>query len=438
MINKPKGTYDILPGEIEKWQELESIIYHVSQIYNFKEIRTPIFEQSDLFHRGVGDTTDIVKKETYDFVDRGGRTITLRPEGTAGVVRSVIENKLYASAQLPLKYYYYGPIFRYERPQKGRQRQFNQFGAEALGEKNPLIDAEMIAYAYSFLKALRLPGIKVRVNSLGDTESKETYHKALKDYLKGHVEELCNDCQRRYDENPYRVLDCKVDHEKDAIQNAPKPIDYLNTEDKDHFDKVLTYLDDFKIPYIVDPFLVRGLDYYTNTVFELEADVDTLGAQSVLGGGGRYNHLVETLDGPAFSAVGFAFGVERLLIARESLDLEPEDDRLHAFMIVLGEEARKTALETIIRLRHGGLTIDYDFSNRNLKGQFKQAERLNPRYLLILGEDEAAAGMIQLKDNQTGVQETVSLMDIYQVIVYKLQHPDTSCSGDCSGCSTCQ
>jgi len=434
MISKVKGTQDILPEEVSRWQDLEDVIFQVSKLYNFKEIRTPIFEESDLFHRGVGESTDIVKKETYDFKDRGDRMITLRPEGTAPVVRSVIENKLYSSANLPLKYYYYGPMFRYERPQKGRYRQFHQFGAEALGSEFPVVDAEMIAYSYTLLKALRLQNVKVKLNSLGDTASKEVYKEKLVGYLSGHVQELCEDCQRRYLENPYRVLDCKIDKDTKTLQEAPKPIEYLDLNDKEHFDKVCKYLQAMNIPYVIDNNLVRGLDYYTHTVWELEADLPTLGAQASLGGGGRYNHLFESLDGPAFPAVGFAFGVERLLLALESLNQPKHPESIHAFVMVLSETVRAKALEIILKLRHGGLIVDYDFFDRSMKAQFKQSERLNPRFILIFGEDEAVQQVINVKDTVANTQETIPLDVLYNVLVNKLQQATHSCSGHCEEC----
>ncbi|MDD3122922.1 MAG: histidine--tRNA ligase [Candidatus Izemoplasmatales bacterium] len=434
MITKVKGTQDILPNEIKKWQDLENVIFQVSKLYHFEEIRTPIFENSELFHRGVGDTTDIIKKETYDFLDRGDRSITLRPEGTASVVRTVIENKLYANPNLPLKFYYYGPMFRYERPQKGRQRQFHQFGAEALGSASPLVDAEMIAYSYTLLKALRLKNVSVKINSLGDTSSKETYKEKLTTYLSSKVDTLCTDCQRRYLENPYRVLDCKVDKDSDTLKEAPKPIDYLNDEDKTHFEQVCSYLDGMHIEYVVDKNLVRGLDYYTHTVFELEAALDTLGAQATLGGGGRYNHLFSTLGGPNFPAVGFAFGMERLLLALESLEIKEPTPQIHAFMIMLGDNVKAKALEVILNLRHGGLLIDYDFFDHNLKAQFKQAERQNPKFLLIFGEDEMNKGVINVKNIKTGEQIEVGLNELYTTLITEIQNEQHSCAGHCEEC----
>ncbi len=437
MINKIKGTYDILPSDIKKWQDLEKVIVNVSKLFNFKEIRTPIFEKSELFHRGVGETTDIVKKETYDFKDRGKRDITLRPEGTASVVRSVIENKLYAEGNQPQKLFYYGPMFRYERPQKGRYRQFYQFGAEAIGSNSPLVDAEIINYAATFLESLRITNIKIKVNSLGSDESKKNYKEKLIEYLKPNIGDLCSDCNRRYLENPLRVLDCKVDRNNPILKNAPKPLNYLSDEDKYHFDQVIRALDAFGLKYEIDESLVRGLDYYTHTVFEIDADLESLGAQSTLVGGGRYNNLVNSLDGPKVPAVGFAFGVERLLLALESVKQQDITPSIHCFMIALGDEVQDKALSIVNELRHGGLICDYDFFNKNLKGKFKQSERLNPMFNLIFGEDELNQNVINVKNTKTQTQEKVPLDNLYRYLVNILSKPQDPCSGNCSGCNDC-
>ncbi|MDD3842036.1 MAG: histidine--tRNA ligase [Candidatus Izemoplasmatales bacterium] len=434
MITKVKGTYDILPSETRKWQELEAVIFQVSRLYNFKEIRTPIFEASELFHRSVGEASDIVKKETYDFSDRGDRLITLRPEGTAAIVRSVIENKLYADPIQPQKLYYVGPMFRYERPQKGRQRQFHQFGAEALGSYSPALDAEVIAYAITLLKALRIPNVSVKINSLGDSDSKAAYRTELLQYLKPKISELCPDCQARFKVNPLRVLDCKIDKDSPILVNAPKPLDSLSLVAKTHFQGVLSRLDAMGIAYVVDKSLVRGLDYYTHTVFEFEADLPTLGAQATLGGGGRYNDLVKSLDGPDYPAVGFAFGIERLLLALESGEKAPKENYIHAFMIVLGERSQPKAAELLIDLRHGGLIVDTDFLMRPLKTQFKQAERLNAMYIIIFGDDELNNDVVNVKNAKTGVQETIKTIDLYQYIVKGIQNQTSTCSGHCDSC----
>ncbi len=437
-MQKVKGTYDILPGDSSKWQDIEQAITNVSRIFNFQEIRTPIFEESELFHRGVGESTDIVKKETYDFVDRGGRSITLRPEGTASVVRSVIENKLYADANQPLKLYYHGPMFRYERPQKGRYRQFHQFGAEAIGSNSPLIDAEIINYAATFLTALRIHDITIKVNSLGGDTSKELYKNTLKEYLKPNIKHLCPDCKRRYVDNPLRVLDCKVDKDNPVLIDAPKPLDYLSDEDRFHFDQVLEALDVIGLHYIVDKSLVRGLDYYTHTVFEIDANLPSLGAQSTLAGGGRYNNLVESLDGPNVPSVGFAFGMERLLLTLESVQKEEVKPFIHCFMVSLGDSVQMEALKIVNDLRLGGLICDYDFFNKNLKGKFKQSERLNPLFTLIYGEEESKEHAINVKITSTGVQERIPLNNLYRYLVNALRTPNSAgCGGECGSCDEC-
>jgi len=350
------------------------------------------------------------------------------------VVRSVIENKLYASANLPLKYYYVGPMFRYERPQKGRQRQFHQFGAEAMGSYDPKLDAEVIGYASTLLKALRLANVRVKVNSLGDKASKAAYRDILLDYLKPQISELCSDCQHRYLENPLRVLDCKIDHDHPVLIHAPKPLDSLNIEDKAHFEMVLKYLEAMKVQYVVDSSLVRGLDYYTHTVFELEADLPTLGSQATLGGGGRYNDLVENLDGPSFPAVGFAFGMERLLLAMESVEQKIEEQRTHVFIMPIGEEAKIKSMEIVTTLRHGGLVCETDFFDRPMKGQFKQAERINPQFILIIGDDELAKNVVNVKNTQSGEQIPVSFENLYQYLVQAIQSASHACQGHCDDC----
>lgn len=433
MLTKIKGTQDILPEEAIKWQEIETIIRQVSRLYNFAEIRTPVFEATEIYHRGTGEGTEIVKKETYDFLDRGDRQITLRPEGTPGIVRSIIENKLYATSPLPLKLYYVGPMFRYERPQKGRQRQFHQFGAEAIGSSDPMLDAEMIAYAATFLAAIGLPDVSVKINSLGDRESQIQYAQALKAYLAPQIDQFCPDCQRRLETNPMRVLDCKVDQDNPRLKAAPKPLDFLSESAKSHFAKVQDYLRAMAIPFTVDANLVRGLDYYTHTVFELEADIPGLGSQSTLCGGGRYDRLSETLEGPNLPSVGFAFGLERLLIARDLLHQEPHPAFIHAFLIVLGEKPRPKAMAIARNLRHGGIVLEMDFQDHNLKGQFKQGERLKPYFYLIFGEDEMVEEAIMVKQVKTGTQEKVALDQLYRYLVDCLR-VETPCSGHCENC----
>ena len=419
-----------------KWQKIEDVMRKVAKIFNFKEIRTPIFESSELFHRSVGESSDIIRKETYDFKDRGNRSITLRPEGTASVVRAVIENKLYAHPNQPQKLYYYGPMFRYERPQKGRQRQFHQFGAEIIGSSSPLVDVEIINFALTYLKALGIEDVLVKVNSLGDEASKALYREKLDAYLEPRITELCTDCQRRFKENPLRVLDCKVDQDSPVIKEAPKPVDYLSDKAKYHFDHVINGLNALNIDFEVDGNLVRGLDYYTHTVFEIISKSDQLGSQSTIVGGGRYNHLIEELGGPDTPAVGFAFGAERLLLELEGSDVLNQTDKIHAYFISLGQIFEHDGLEIIQNLRLGGLLVDYDYSNRSLKAQFKQADRLNAQFYLIYGEEEAKNRVIQVKNSETGEQSAVPIDQLYQYLINELQ--GHSRNSGCEGCSGCQ
>lgn len=430
MYQKPKGTYDLLPSETRKYQALEKVIRNVSKIFNYQEIRTPIFEKTELFHRGVGETTDIVSKETYDFIDRGNRSMTLRPEGTAGVVRSYVENKLYADKLPVQKLYYIGQMFRYERPQKGRYRQFLQFGAEAFGSNSPLLDAEVISYAVSVLKGLKIKDVTVHVNSIGEEESKENYRSALVDYLADKVEHLCHDCNNRFQTNPLRILDCKIDKDSEILKNAPKPVDYLTLDAKNHFDSVIKYLEAMNIDVVVDKNLVRGLDYYTHTVFEVNAHLESLGAQNTICGGGRYNNLVESLGGPQTPGVGFAFGMERLMFALDSIDFKGDPEYLHLYMMVLGDDQKEDALKLLNRCRLGGLLSDIDFMDKSMKAQFKQAANLNARFIAIFGEEERKTETIQLKDQETGEQTTIKTSQLYNKIITELMNP----SGKCSSC----
>ena len=429
-ITKPKGTYDVLPSDSWKWVRLETIIRKVSKLYNFKEIRTPIFEQSELFHRN-SEQSDMVTKETYDFVDRGGRGNTLRPEGTAGVARAYIENKLYADQSVQ-KLFYMGPNFRYERPQKGRYRQFSQFGVEAIGSDSPLMDVEVILFAATTLRALGLKGVKVRINSIGDEESRNAYRTALIEYFTKYQDELCGDCKVRLEKNPLRILDCKVDNSKEFFANAPKISDYLNEASKAHFAKVIEALKEVGLPYEINPNLVRGLDYYCHTVFELEADIEGFGAQNVLGGGGRYDKLVGELGGPQTPCVGMAFGMDRLLLAMESEGLLKENNEyIHLYIISIGDRARVTTERLLYTLRMGGLMCDADYQGKGIKGQFKQADKFNARFTAILGDEELDNFVINVKNNETDEQVTIPLNDLYSHVLGAIQ------SKTASACATC-
>lgn len=413
MITKPKGTYDIYGEEAKRWQYVSRVVDEVMERYNYGFIRTPIFESTELFHRGVGDTTDIVSKETYDFIDRGERNMTLRPEGTAGVVRSYIENKMYGDANQPIKLYYNGTMYRYERPQSGRDRELTQFGVEVLGSSDPAMDAEVISVAVNIFKMLGLKGVKVKINSLGDTESRNNYRDALVEYFKPHMNELCPDCNERLNKNPLRILDCKFDANLDVIKNAPTILDYLNEDSKNRFEDVQNYLEVLDIDYEVDPKIVRGLDYYCHTVFEIEATVEGFGSNNVLAGGGRYDTLVSNLGGPETPGIGFACGLGRLINALKLENIElPINNQLDAFVLYVNNAEKEYAMALTQDLRMNGFRVETDTMGRALKGQFKQADRLNPKYLIILNSDDLVAGEIQVKDNLTKEVEMVKEAEI--------------------------
>lgn len=419
-INKVKGTYDVLPTESYLWQALEDKIRSTLKVYNIKEIRTPIMEYSEVFHR-QSELSDMVTKETYDFDDRGDRKLTLRPEGTAGVIRAYVENKLYATQELE-KVYYIGPNFRYERPQKGRYRQFYQFGVEAIGAVDPALDAEMIILAYDFIKRLGLKGVRVRINSLGDDESRKFYQQALIDHFTPHESTLCEDCKARLSKNPLRILDCKVDQKHPAIKEAPIPQDFLNEFSKTYFQEVLEHLNASKIDYEIAHKLVRGLDYYSHTVFEIEADIEGFGAQNVLGGGGRYQKLVSELGGPDLGGIGFACGMERLLLALEAENVQlAKDTDLDAFVIAFGNEVKTTATKILYELRKADIIADMNYTQKAFKGQLKQALRLNAKFLIILGEEEFKRGVVGIKNTKTEVQEEVLISKIKKYLLEKLE-----------------
>ena len=410
MLVKPKGCHDIYGIEAKKWQYVNRVIEDLMNRYNYDYIRTPIFESSEVFHRGVGETTDIVTKETYDFVDRGERNMTLRPEGTAGVVRSYIENKMYGDAIQPIKLYYNGTMYRYERPQSGRDRELTQFGVEVLGCDNPMIDAEVISIPVNLFKTLGLQEIKVNINSLGDKESRDAYREALVKYFEPHIDKLCPDCRERLKKNPLRILDCKVDKDSDILKKAPITIDYLNEESKNRFEDVKKYLTLLEVDYEVDTRLVRGLDYYNHTVFEIEAKVEGFGSNNVLAGGGRYNGLVDLLGGPTTPGIGFALGMGRLMMA---LDLEeiklPINNSLDAFIMYVSESEKEYAISLTQYLRMNNYKVEMEYMGRGLKGQFKQADRLNSKYLIILNDEDLQNDIVKIKNNETKEETEVGI-----------------------------
>ena len=428
MITRPRGCQDILPGEVENWQKLESYLRQICALYNYREIRTPIFESGNLFHRDQNDSSDMVTKETYDFKDRGNRDLTLRPEGTAGAARAYIENKLYVDNQVN-KLYYMGPIFRYERPSLGRQRQFHQFGIEAYGSNDPLLDAEVISLACAALKGLGLTGIKVKINTLGDEESRKKYKDVLVSYFKQYEDDLCDDCKNRLQKNPLRILDCKVDGDKDYFKAAPIITDYLSEESKNHFNAVINALKDMDINYEIDPTLVRGLDYYTYTVFEIVADIKNFGAANTICAGGRYNNLVKELDGPETPAVGLAFGMERLLLAlKNEGKFKDSEPFTHIYFIALGQNAKSKVAQMMASIRYSGLICDMDYASGSLKSQFKKADKNNALFTAILGDEELNNNKINVKNNKTDVQETIDIDQLTDYVIDYIRSTTHSCS----------
>ena len=422
-LQKPKGTQDILPQESAKWQYVEGFARETFKKYNYAEIRTPIFEHYEVISRSVGDTTDIVTKEMYDFYDKGDRHITLRPEGTAPVVRSYVENKLFApEVQKPSKVYYIGPMFRYERPQAGRLRQFHQIGVECFGSSNPATDVETIAMADHFFKEIGIENVVLHLNTLGSTASRTAYRQALIDYLLPMKDQLSKDSQRRLEENPLRVLDSKEKEDKQAVENAPSILDYLDEESQAHFDAVRAMLDGLGIDYVIDTNMVRGLDYYNHTIFEFVTKVD--GNELTVCAGGRYDGLVEYFGGPATPGFGFGMGLERLLLIldKQGVDL-PVETSLDVYIAVLGSEAEVAALELVQALRRQGFIAERDYLGRKLKAQFKSADVFGAKTIIALGGSEVESGQITVKNNQTRQEVITSIEDVkndFQTILNQL------------------
>ena len=414
MIKMPRGTQDILPQDSAKWRYIENRLHTLMELYNYKEIRTPIFESTELFARGVGDSTDVVQKEMYTFKDKGDRSLTLRPEGTAAVVRSYIEHKMQGEPNQPIKLYYNGPMFRYERKQKGRYRQFNQFGVEAIGAENPSIDAEILAMVMHIYESFGLKHLKLVINSIGDSESRKEYNEALVKHFEPVIDKFCSDCQSRLHTNPMRILDCKIDRDKEAVKNAPRITDYLNNDSKSYYEQVKLHLDNLNISYVEDPNLVRGLDYYTHTAFELMIDNPEYdGAITTLCGGCRYNGLLQLLDGPDETGIGFALSIERLLMAldEEGISLDVSED-FDLFVVTMGEDADRYAVKLINDLRRNGIKVDKDYLNRKIKGQMKQADRLNAKYTVVIGDQELENNEIGVKNMISGESENVQLDEL--------------------------
>ena len=411
-LQKPKGTQDILPADSAKWQYVENVARETFKKYNYGEIRTPMFEHYEVISRSVGDTTDIVTKEMYDFHDKGDRHITLRPEGTAPVVRSYVENKLFApEVQKPVKVYYIGSMFRYERPQAGRLREFHQLGVECFGSKNPATDVETIAMAYQLFNTLGIRDVTLHLNSLGNTESRLAYRQALIDYLTPMRDTLSKDSQRRLDENPLRVLDSKEKEDKVAVENAPSILDYLDDESQAHFDEVRAMLDSLNIPYVIDTNMVRGLDYYNHTIFEFITTIDK--SELTICAGGRYDSLVEYFGGPETAGFGFGLGLERLLLVLDKQGIElPVEESLDVYIAVLGSGANGKALELVQAIRYQGFKAERDYLGRKIKAQFKSADTFKAKTVITLGESEVESGQVNVKNNSTREEVTVSFEEL--------------------------
>lgn len=418
LTRAPKGTKDILPSESYSWQYVEEKIRQIARLYGYREIRTPIFEHTDLFVRSVGDTTDIVQKEMFTFEDKGKRSITLKPEGTAGVVRAYIEHSLYAEPQ-PIKVYYITPCFRHERPQAGRQRQFNQFGVEVFGGKEASLDAEIISLAVKLFDSLAIKGLKVNLNSIGCPDCRGPYHEKIKEYLGDNINSLCKSCSDRYEKNPLRILDCKEEGCKALVAGIPLILDNLCDECKDHFDQVKAFLDAKGIDYQINPLIVRGLDYYTKTVFEIISD--SLGAQSTVCGGGRYDGLVEECGGPKTPGIGFAIGLERLMMileAQKAIDIieEPMD----IYIATIGDMARLKASDLISVLRKKGISADMDHVGRSIKAQFKYAGKQGYKFVCTIGENELTTGDLRIKNMKEGKEDSIRIESLLDYLIKQL------------------
>ena len=394
----PKGTEDLLPKDSYRWHFLEEKFKTIAKLYGYKEIRVPTFEHTELFERGVGDTTDVVEKQMYTFLDKGGRSVTLRPEGTASVARSYLENNLYADT-LPLKMWYELPCFRYENKQKGRLREFHQFGVEAFGAKGPEIDSEIVSFAMEFLKSAGLTDMSVNVNSIGCGECRRKYNDILKEYLRPHLSELCDTCKSRFDRNPLRILDCKSPVCGEIVKNAPRLLDYICDDCREHFEGFLKSLETLGIEYTIDSGIVRGLDYYTKTVFEI------ISGGFTVCGGGRYDGLIEEFGGDKTPAIGFGLGIERLLLRLDELNVQiPKSDNPEIYIVPLGETAKSEAQKLVLMLRKHGISAETDYMGRGLKPQMKYADKIGAKYTLVLGDDEINTGKIRIKNMQSGDQ----------------------------------
>lgn len=415
-VSKIKGTLDYFGKEIKKYRYIENTARDIAKQFGYLEIQTPVFEATEVFARGVGEGTDIVNKEMYTFLDRSEKSLTLRPEGTAGVSRAYVENKMYVEPGLK-KLFYFGQMFRCERPQAGRYRAFTQFGIEALGNGSSYLDADVIYFGYLFLQKLGIKNVKVAINTIGSKEGRARYEEALKEYFSSHIENMCDDCKKRLEKNPLRILDCKVDAKSDIMKNAPKIIDYLSDEDKAYFDKVLKCLDTLGVEYVIEQKLVRGLDYYNHTVFEFIYDDEKSNINGLtLLGGGRYNGLSKQFDGPETEAIGFGTGVERLMLVLDELGLYKDDEKLVDVVVInIGEETKLNALDLAAYLRRNNVSCELDYVSSNLKPQFKLSERVNAPYIIIIGLDEVEQGVFKLKNTVLKTEEMKNIEQLNKI-----------------------
>ncbi len=412
-IQSVRGVKDILPGEIAKWQWVEKTAHEIFSRYGFSEIRLPIFEKTALFSRSIGETSDIVEKEMYTFDDRGGDQITLRPEGTASVVRSYIQHKMYNPPSL-LKLYYMGPMFRYERPQAGRFRQFYQIGAEAMGSASPLVDFEVMTMLIAFFNKLGLKDLRLEINSLGCPDCRPAYRETLKSAIREHLDELCGNCNQRYERNPLRVLDCKVEKDRQIAEGLPKSKDHLCEVCQENFNKVQSMLDTAGTPYNINPKLVRGLDYYTRTTFEVTSE--NLGSQNAICGGGRYDSLVEEFEGPSTPCFGFALGMERLISLLDSEETDGLNSKPDIYIVCLGEAAVSHSLNMVHDLRYAGISVERDYESGSMKSQMRKANKMQAQFVLILGDNEIQSGKYNLKNMDTGDQIEVSANSLLETL----------------------
>lgn len=434
-INIVKGTHDIYDDEARGFDYIEMVLKAVAEMYAFNQIRTPIIEHTELFNRSVGESSDIVRKEMYTFLDKGDRSITLRPEVTAGVMRSIVSSKLYATKDLPIKEFYIGPCFRYERPQAGRYRQFNQFGVESVGVTNAYQDLEVIMLGYDALRFLGFKNIKLKINSLGDQESRDNYKEALKAYFASHIDEMCEDCKERFKINPLRILDCKVESDQEIAHNAPKMRDYLSESAKERFKIVTDALDEFQIPYEIDDGLVRGLDYYSHIIFEFHYRTESGMDLGAIGAGGHYDNLLKEVGGPALAGVGLAFGIERLYaVMKEDNLLKDTSLKTDLYVMPIGEKCVKNALSVAEYLRANAYKVEVCLENKSFKQLFKRAENANAQLAVIVGENEVANDEVVLKDLHTQKQVNIPLANLIDTLDMMFndyeeeEHHDECCS----------